>query len=151
MVDRRQALNQVRYRGHAEMTQNAASGNALAERMSHVYLDHKGHSAFASISKARAYIVRHGLTQHDVRGDREWDLDTYDLEAGWENAREIMEHRRASRVMRTLCDVTEEDLTFALYCIARIVDEEGNQNNRFLTKVLYNNTAKAQCRSSSKP
>ena len=65
--ERRQALDQVGYCGHAEMTQSALSGNALAERMSHRYLDHTGDSAFAKMSKTLACVLRHGLSAADVR------------------------------------------------------------------------------------
>ena len=93
MADRRQALDRVGNYGRAEMTQNVTSGNVLVERMSQIYLDNKGHSAFAPVSKALTRILRHGLSNQDVRGDREWELGTYDPETGWVRAREIVGHR----------------------------------------------------------
>ena len=74
-----------------------------------------------------------------MRGGREWEMEAYDLETGWVNAREIMGHRRASRAMRRLREMGERDVAFALYCIARMIDEEIFQKRRLLINIPYNN------------
>ena len=97
---RRQDLGNVGCYGHAEMLRNDANGNAIAERMSHAFLDDKAHSSLSSISKTFTYVLRHGLIAENQHGYNDWALQTYDPDTRLANARQILSRRRASHAMQ---------------------------------------------------
>ena len=100
--ERRRALHEVGYYGHAEMLLCQEAGNAIVDKMSHAHPDQKGHPAPSFISKTFSYVRRHGLVEENRRAYHDWALTTYDPQTGWASAREILNRARDSRRMRNL-------------------------------------------------